>query len=146
MRQTIRRMIRHGSGVVVAMATALTAATAPAACAQSKTECDCIAPGARVHVAPESAAAVTAVKLTGAACDGVTPACTQAAATGCETYAITPAAPGGCTVDVVFVDGTFTANLTFAQTTGCCAGIYPSPTSAGDIDAVRAPADAGGDA
>jgi len=139
-------MIRHGSGVVLVMAFALTSVLASGACAQSKTECDCVAPGARVHVPPESAAAVTAVKLTGTACDGVTPTCTQAAATGCATYAITPTVPGGCTVDVVFVDGTFTANLTFAETSGCCAGLYPTPASAGEIDAVRAPGDAGGDA
>jgi hypothetical protein len=125
------------------MATALTLSNAPVACAQSKTECDCLAPGARVHVPAESAGAVTEVKLTGTACDGVAAACTQPAATGCATYAISAKAPGGCTVEVVFVDATFTANLTFEETSGCCAGLYPSPPSAGDVDAVRAPVDAG---
>ncbi len=139
----IGRMISPRSRVALVMASAFTFAFAPA-CAQSKTECDCVAPGARIHVPAESAGAVTAVKLTGTACDGVAAACTQAAATGCATYSITPKAPGGCSVQVLFVDSTFSASLTFAQTTGCCAGLYPSPASAGDIDAVRAPLDAGG--
>jgi hypothetical protein len=140
----IARMISRRSRVVCVMAFALTIAIAPAACAQSKTECDCLAPGARVHVHAESAGAVTEVKLTGTACDGVAAACVQPAATGCATYAITAKAPGGCTVEVVFVDSTFTADVTFEETSGCCAGLYPSPPSAGDIDAVRAPVDAGG--
>ena len=126
------------------MASLLVAALASSCAGTSKTECSCIPAGAQVHVAPESAGAVTQVRLSGAACDGVTPACVQAAATGCATYSLSPKAAGQCTVTVLFVDGTFSANVTFEQTTGCCSGLYPSPASAGDIEAVRAPADAGG--
>jgi hypothetical protein len=140
----MKRMIPHTSRVGLAMASLLVAAVVSSCGGTTQTECSCIPPGARVNVAPESAAAVTEVKLSGTACDGVTPSCVQAAATGCATYSFQPKAPGGCTVTVLFVDGTFTANLTFEQTTGCCSGLYPTPASAGDIDAVRAPADAGG--
>ena len=127
------------SWTIVPLAIALVACSGPAT-----TECDCVPPGARVHVAPESAGAVQEVRLSGPACSGATATCTQPGAVGCATYAFTPSAPGACEVDVVFSDSTFTANVTFAQASGCCAGIYPVPASAGDIEATHGPADAGG--
>jgi len=113
------------------------------ACNQPKTECDCAEPGAHVHVPPESAAAVTEVRLSGPACDGQTATCTQPAAAGCATYAIVARAPGTCQVDVVFVDTTFTATVAFAQGDSCCTGLYPTPANAGEIEATRGPSDAG---
>ncbi len=95
-------------------------------------------------MAPESAGAVTEVRLSGPACAGLTAKCLQPAAVGCQTYALDPIAPGACKVDVIFFDATFTANVTFSQTTGCCAGIYPSPAGAGEIEATRVAGDAGG--
>ena len=137
------RMISHASRVLAAMMLALPAVLVPAACTSGTTDCSCFAPGAHVHVAPASAAAVTSITLRGPACDGVATTCVQAAATGCETYSFAPKAAGSCSVSVVFVDGTFTASVTFEQTSGCCAGLYASPSSAGEIDAVRSPADGG---
>ncbi len=135
------------SRVAAAMTLALTLAVTAAgsACGTGgAAECSCFLPGARIHVAQESAAAVTSVRLSGAACDGVATTCAQASPLGCATYSFSPKGPGACVVDVIFLDSTFTAKVTFNQTTGCCAGLYPSPASAGDIDAVHAPADAGG--
>jgi hypothetical protein len=122
----------------------LLACLAATACSQAKTECDCAEPGAHVHVPPESAAAVTAVRLSGPSCDGETATCTQPAAAGCATYGIVPRAAGACQIDVVFVDTTFSASVTFAQGDTCCTGLYATPTGAGEIDATRGPADAGG--
>lgn len=128
----------------IACASAALVSTALAmACTTQNTQCECIQPGARIHVAQESAAAVTQVRLSGAACNGLTATCVQTAAVGCATYSFSPTTPGACTVDVIFADGAFTANITFTQTSGCCAGIYPSPASAGDIEATRGPSDAG---
>jgi hypothetical protein len=113
------------------------------ACSQTKSECDCADPGAHVHVAPESAGAVTEIRLSGPACDGQKASCTQPAAAGCATYAITPRAAGQCQVDVVFVDTTFSATVTFAQGSTCCTGLYPTPVNAGEIEATRGPSDGG---
>jgi hypothetical protein len=115
-----------------------------AGCSQSKGECDCADPGAHVHVPAESAAAVTEVRLTGPACEGQKISCTQPASTGCATYGFVATAPGTCTVDVVFVDTTFTATVEFAQGASCCSGLYPKVPGAGEIDAARNPNDAGG--
>jgi len=109
----------------------------------SKVECDCAEPGARVHVAPESAAAVVDVRLSGPACQGQKATCAQPAPLGCATYAIQAVAAGACTVDVVFVDTTFTASFAFQRGSDCCNALYPVPASAGDIDAPHAPPDAG---
>lgn len=133
-------MIASVSAVVAAMIFALVAD----GCSSSATSCDCIAPGAHVHIPSGSEAAVTGVRLSGPACDGLTATCSQPLGVGCSVYSFSPVNPGACTVDVVFVDATFTADVTFAQTTGCCSGIYPSPASAGEIDATRAPGDGGG--
>ena len=114
-----------------------------AGCSQSKTECDCADPGAHVHVLPESAAEVTEVRLSGPACSGQKPTCTQAAAVGCATYGIVASAAGSCQIDVVFVDTTFTATVTFAQGDSCCTGLYPTPANAGEIEATPGPSDGG---
>jgi hypothetical protein len=132
--------VRHGYGPLVS-APLLVAALA--ACSQSKAECDCVEPGAHVHVPPESAAAVTEVRLSGPACDGVKASCTQPAPVGCATYGVVARARGTCTVDVVFVDATYSATMTFAVGGGCCTGLYPVPAGSGEIDAVRGPSDAG---
>jgi hypothetical protein len=124
-------------------ALAMSASALVTGCGNGATECDCAAPGAHVHVPPESAAAVTAVRLSGAACEGTSPACTQSTPTGCATYALNAHAAGTCGVDVIFVDATFHADITFARGGACCTGLYPTPAGAGAIDAVRAPSDAG---
>jgi len=113
------------------------------ACSQSKTECDCADPGVHVHVPPESAAAVTEVRLSGPACSGQKATCTQAAAAGCAAYGIAASAAGTCQIDVIFVDTTFTATVTFAPGDSCCTGLYPTPANAGEIEATRGPSDGG---
>jgi hypothetical protein len=130
--------------LVPALALVGALATASAACSTGKTDCSCFPPGAYVDVPPADAAEVVEVRLSGPACAGQKTTCTQPAAVGCATYSIQPAAPGVCHVDVVFVDTTFSADVTFEQSTGCCSGLYATPSSAGTIDAVHGPSDAGG--
>ena len=117
------------------------------ACAPGKTECDCADPAAHVHVAPESAAEVIAIDLSGPACAGARATCGQPSTTGCATYVFTARAAGVCKVNVTFASGTFTASVSFAPPNGCCTGYYAEPASGGDIEASRPGGDAGaGDA
>jgi hypothetical protein len=126
------------------MALCAAALSASACGPTSAVECDCAIPGARLHVQPEIAGAVRTVRLGGPACANLTATCTQAAAMGCATWSLTPSTAGSCTIDVIFADATFSTTLSFAQATGCCAGVYPVPVSAGEIDVAHEPSDAGG--
>ncbi len=113
-------------------------------CTQGQVECDCADPAARVHIAEDGAAAVTAIVLRGPACAGETATCEQKTSAGCATYRFTARGAGGCDVDVVFAGGTFTAHVQFARANGCCPGYYAEPASSGEIEAFRPLGDAGG--
>jgi hypothetical protein len=113
------------------------------ACGTSRTECDCAEAAARVRVPAESAAAVAQVSLAGEACAGVQPTCEQQTTVGCAAYRFQASAAGSCVVSVTFADrGMFTATVKFSSTT-CCAGFYPDPPSAGDIDVIPPEGDGG---
>jgi hypothetical protein len=113
-------------------------------CTSSNTECDCSPARLHVNVPEERALDVSGVSLSGPACAGVTPGCDGlGVAGGCVEYGFQAAATGDCHVDVDFASGeVFSADVNITQVTGCCAGLYADPASAGEID-VPGAADAG---
>jgi hypothetical protein len=121
--------------VKLAPAAALLAAGIVAiACSSANTECDCADPAITLSIPSDVAPSVTAVHLTGPACEGVDPTCTNQAG-GCSQYRFDAKAAGICNVEIDFATGrTFQAQLTLAGSSeSCCAGFYPSPASAGQI-------------
>jgi hypothetical protein len=105
-----------------------------AACSSGQTVCDCVPPGLDVSVPPESALAAGAVVPSGPACAGASVACAKQATGGCATFHVTPSAAGNCHIDVYFPDGTHDAqDVSVVQKSGCCAGLYPDPPSAGQV-------------
>jgi hypothetical protein len=112
-------------------------------------QCDCIDPSLRVSVPIESAAAVSEVRLSGSGCTGAQIVCAQEGTGGCATWRFAANGAGTCHIEVLFKVGTtYTRDVTIAQTTGCCAGLYPTPENAGEIDVTVPPGapadDAGG--
>jgi hypothetical protein len=97
-----------------------------------------------LNVPPESAAAITTVMTSGAACTSAKQSCEKQAPTGgCSTLLIVPQQPGTCHVEVDFADGTvFVADVPIVEMSGCCAGLYAHPPSAGQIDVPPGVADA----
>ncbi len=82
-------------------------------------------------------AAVSAVRVGGPACDGVTPTCTDQTGAGCARYVFRAKRAGKCQVEVDFTSGgtRFTAEVPIVEVKGCCAGFYAEPPSAADIEA-----------
>lgn len=120
-----------------------------AACSSAtQPECDCIDPSLKISVAPESAAAVLDVRLSGEACGSAKVTCAQEGIGGCASWRFAATAAGTCHIDVDFVSGTtYARDISIVQTTGCCSGFFPSPASAGEIDVTVPPGgvtDAGG--
>lgn len=113
-------------------------------CSSSKAECDCASPRFDVNVPEARSLDVASVALSGPACASVTPSCDRyGVAGGCVDYGFGAVAVGDCHVDVAFQTGeVFSADVNVTQATGCCAGFYPDPLSAGQVD-VPAAADAG---
>jgi hypothetical protein len=143
----LRRLGYAALGLVLA-----SAVVASAACSSADTQCECADPALRVLVPPESAVAVTELRLTGPACEGVTWSCSRPGTEGgCATYQFTAKAAGACHVEVVFVNGTYTRDVTIVASTGCCEGFRADPSTASDINVVPpvgagAPIDGGADA
>jgi hypothetical protein len=113
-------------------------------CSTSNPECDCASPRLDVNVPEARSLDVSSVALSGPACAGVTPSCDHyGVAGGCVDYGFGAVAAGDCHVDVSFQSGeVFSADVAVTRSTGCCAGFYPDPVSAGQID-VPAAGDAG---
>ncbi len=124
--------------------TAVAAVTfgALSACSSPAPQCDCAEPNVRIAVPADLAAAAHAPTPSGA-CAGGAVSCTQQGTAGCLAYTVTPRTAGTCHIDVDFDTGRrFSADVKIISATGCCAGLYPDPPSAGDI-AIPAGPDAG---
>ena len=143
------RRFARGKARVVAFSAAFAIGLGVLACSTiQNSECDCVDPSLQLTIPPESASAVVSVTLSGNACEGVTPTCVQNGVGGCSQWRFPAQAAGNCHIDMTFASGTaYAHDVTILATTGCCAGYYADPTSAGDI-AVTPPgfgADAGGE-
>jgi hypothetical protein len=106
------------------------------ACTSTPTECDCADNTVQIHIPVDLAAAAIAPVLS-QTCANATTTCTQQATTGgCETFAFTPTVAGpDCHIEIDLSNGhVFTTDLKIVQETGCCAGFYVDPLSAGDVE------------
>jgi hypothetical protein len=112
-------------------------------CTSSNAECDCVPARMNVNIPDGLALEVTSVALSGPACTGVAPSCDRyGVAGGCVEFGFDAVAAGNCHLDVDFQSGeVFSDDVTVSQATGCCAGFYADPVSAGEID-VPGPDDA----
>jgi hypothetical protein len=132
--------------IAIAVAGAIVAFGFAACSSATQPECDCIDPSLKVSVAPESAAAVADVRVSGDACSGVAVTCAQQGIGGCASWRFAANAAGTCHIDVLFVAGTtYARDVSIVQSTGCCSGFFPSPVSAGEVD-VTPPVSSGSDA
>jgi hypothetical protein len=95
--------------------------------------CDCADNAIIVNIPVDIAPSVSGVQLSGTACIDLSATCTNFTG-GCSQYRFAPDAVGTCHVEVDSSLGTFAADVTVTQGTGCCSGVYPSPTSAGTIN------------
>jgi hypothetical protein len=124
-----------GMKVASVAAAVIAGLLAVSACSSGQTVCDCIPPGLDVSVPPANALPAGAVVPGGPACAGAEVLCTMPAAGGCATFHVTPSAAGNCHIDVYFPDGTHDAqDVSIVEKSGCCAGLYPDPPSAGQVD------------
>lgn len=113
------------------------------ACSKATTECDCEDDALILDVPEADSPDVSDVRLSGNACAGVTPACVNQTH-GCSQYRFEAIAAGTCHVDVFFASGgTFSADVSIGESTGCCTGFYASPPESREI-AVEYPADDAG--
>jgi hypothetical protein len=105
-----------------------------AACSSATTECDCADPAITLAIPSDVAPSVSAVHLTGPACDGVQPTCTNLTG-GCSEYRFSATAPGSCNVEIDFATGrTFLTQVNVDRSSqSCCAGFYATPPSSGQI-------------
>jgi hypothetical protein len=112
-------------------------------CDPGATECSCPLTGLTVTIPPALTGDVIVVTPSGQACAGAKVTCTSDSAS-CATYHVDPTSAGPCHLDIDFSSGTvFSDDLTVVSTTGCCAGLRASPSSAGDIDVPAPLVDAG---
>jgi hypothetical protein len=106
-----------------------------AACNSSADDatCDCADTSVVINIPVDIAPSVSGVQLSGTACVDISAACTNFTG-GCSQYRFAPDAAGSCHVEVDSSLGTFSADVTITQGTGCCNGLYASPATAGTID------------
>jgi hypothetical protein len=105
--------------------------------------CDCADPQVTIAIPADIASSITvdSITLSGAACAGVTPSCTNQT-NGCTAYSFTATAAGECDIAIAGAGVTFQDSLTIVQQTGCCAGFYPATPGSAQVQ-VPEPGDAG---
>ena len=114
------------------------------ACGASHVECECADPTLRVAVPRDVAASAMGLVLSGA-CAGEKVSCMQSAGSGCVEYDFVAHKAGACHIDLDFATGRrFSADVKITQSAGCCAGFFPEPVSAGNIQVPEMDAGAGG--
>ena len=117
-------------------AVAALSACASLGCHDDATECSCDPQGFTVTVEPGGPEESVMVVPSGPACADAGVTCdTPAASGGCATYRVLPTAEGDCHIDVYFSLGMDDSDdVNIVQETGCCAGLYPDPPSAGQVE------------
>ncbi len=120
---------------LVAMALGLFGVGYVAGCSTASNQCDCTDPSVHLAIPPESAAAVVGVRLSGPACAAVAPpSCAQTGPEGgCASFRFAATAAGNCHIEVDFANGVFAHDVSIRESSGCCAGFYPDPASAGEV-------------
>ncbi|MGH7283616.1 MAG: hypothetical protein ACRELY_18985 [Polyangiaceae bacterium] len=90
-----------------------------------------------IHVPSDQALSAQTPVLSMTCADGQLTCTEQAPAGGCTLWELGLDKIGpDCHVEVAFANGhVFVADFAVTQSTGCCAGYYASPLSAGDIEA-----------
>ena len=90
-----------------------------------------------IHIPGDKAASAQEPVLSMTCADSKLTCSQQGSAGGCTLwqFGLGKAGPD-CHVEVAFANGhVFVADFAVTQATGCCAGFYASPLSAGDIEA-----------
>jgi len=132
---------------VTARALALFVATALSLSCDStgQSACDCDDPTITINIPTDVAASATLKALSGPACEGVLPSCTNQT-NGCSQYQFDAAGAGDCQIEVDFATGSsFNADITvIAADDPCCNGFFASPPSAATVDVPAPSPDAGG--
>jgi hypothetical protein len=126
------RDVRPWAAAVVA---AVSVVALTPGCHPDTTECECALQGFTVSISPPT---MQSSQLTpsGPACATATVSCTSPLPAGaCATYRVVPDAPGTCHVDLFFSGGTDAEqDVNIVQASGCCAGLYADPPSAGAVE------------
>jgi hypothetical protein len=128
-------MTRGALAAIVAACAVVGALLAAPGCSSAGATCDCADPQITINVPADIASSITvaSIQLSGPACTNLTPTCTNQT-NGCTAYGFTPNGAGACAI-VVDGNGTsFTDTVNVVSQTGCCAGYYPSPASAAQVD------------
>jgi len=120
--------------VIVALA-ALAGITVASACdSEAQPACDCDDPTITINIPPEVADSAS-LHLSGPACLGVIPACSNQT-NGCSQYTFDAAGDGDCYVEVDFAGGqVFRDDISVIDADdACCTGFFANPPSAATVD------------
>ena len=96
-------------------------------------QCDCAAPNISLHVPSTLVQPSNTLVASGAGCRNATVTCTQNSGNGCLTFSVVPTATGNCHIDLTLPTHTFTTDIMIKRATGCCAGLFPDPIGAGEV-------------
>jgi hypothetical protein len=124
--------------VAVAAALATFVVVTPS-CKDDTVECACNPEGFTVTLSSDGAGGAgetSQLVASGPACMQASVECTSPLPAGaCASYRVVPTAPGTCHVDLFFSGGTDDEqDVDIVQESGCCAGFYADPPSAGQVE------------